>query len=124
MYRAVLRAASAGAVALGIAVAASPAVVQAAPRAHAAATTVTVVATEFKFKLSRSTVKHGAVTFKVENKGHIAHDFKIDGKKTGLIHPGKSVTLKVTFKKAGTYPYLCTVIGHAAAGMKGTLKVT
>jgi uncharacterized cupredoxin-like copper-binding protein len=29
----------------------------------------------------------------------------------------------VTFSKAGTYPYLCTVPGHAAAGMKGVLRV-
>ena len=28
------------------------------------------------------------------------------------------------FAKAGKYPYQCTVTGHAAAGMKGTLTVT
>jgi uncharacterized cupredoxin-like copper-binding protein len=96
-----------------------------APQAHAAATTtITVTAIEFKFTLSKKSVKHGKVTFKVMNKGHIAHDFKIDGKKTSLIQPGKSATLTVTFAKAGSYPYLCTVPGHAAAGMKGNLKVT
>ena len=30
----------------------------------------------------------------------------------------------VTFAKAGTYEYLCTIPGHAAGGMKGLLKVT
>jgi len=30
----------------------------------------------------------------------------------------------VTFKSAGSYEYLCTVAGHAAAGQKGILKVT
>ena len=30
----------------------------------------------------------------------------------------------VTFTKPGNYPYLCTLPGHAAAGMKGVLKVT
>jgi len=29
----------------------------------------------------------------------------------------------VTISKAGSYPYLCTVPGHAAAGMKGVLRV-
>ena len=29
----------------------------------------------------------------------------------------------VTFKKKGKYPYLCTVPGHAAAGMKGVFTV-
>jgi uncharacterized cupredoxin-like copper-binding protein len=98
-------------------------VVQAAS-AHAAATTVNVTAVEYKFKLSTTTVKHGTVSFKVQNKGHLPHDFKIDGKVTSLISPGSTATLKVTFAKAGKYPYLCTVPGHAALGMKGTLTVT
>jgi uncharacterized cupredoxin-like copper-binding protein len=92
-------------------------------RAHSTATAVTVTATEFKFKLSKVTVPHGSVTFTVVNKGKVAHDFKIAGKKTALIKPGKSAKLTVTLK-AGKYPYLCTVPGHAAAGMKGTLRVT
>jgi uncharacterized cupredoxin-like copper-binding protein len=92
-------------------------------RAHSTATAVTVTATEFKFKLSKVTVPHGSVTFTVVNKGKVAHDFKIAGKKTALIKPGKSAKLTVTLK-AGKYPYLCTVPGHAAAGMKGNLRVT
>jgi uncharacterized cupredoxin-like copper-binding protein len=93
-------------------------------RTHAAtSTTVKVAASEFKFKLSTKTARHGIVIFKVTNKGHIKHDFKIAGKKTPMLTPGKSATLKVTLKK-GSYKYLCTVPGHAAAGMKGTFKVT
>lgn len=84
---------------------------------------VTVTATEFKFKLSKKTVPVGVVEFRVVNKGRIAHDFKIAGKKTPLIRPGKSATLRVVFKKKGRYAYLCTVRGHAAAGMKGVLAV-
>ena len=93
-------------------------------RMHAAAaTTVTVKASEFKFVLSKKTAPHGVVTFKVTNKGHIAHDFKIVGKKTPMLKPGKSATLKVTLKK-GSYKYICTVPGQAAAGMRGTFKAT
>ena len=93
-------------------------------RIHAAAaTTVTVKASEFKFVLSKKTAPHGVVAFKVTNKGHIAHDFKIAGKKTPMLKPGKSATLKVTLKK-GSYKYICTVPGHAAAGMRGTFKAT
>lgn len=91
--------------------------------ASASGTKVTVTATEFHFKLSRSTVPHGKVTFVLVNKGHVNHDFKIDGKKTPQIAPGKTATLVVTLKK-GTYSYVCTVPGHAAAGMKGKLKAT
>src|SRR5215467_9864923 len=89
----------------------------------AASTTVKVTATEFKFKLSTKTAKHGVTIFKVTNKGKIAHDFKIAGKKTSKLSPGKSATLKVTLSK-GNHKYICTVPGHAAAGMKGTFKST
>jgi uncharacterized cupredoxin-like copper-binding protein len=89
---------------------------------HRTQATVTVTAKEFSFKLSAKTVKHGVVTFKVKNAGKLAHDFKISGKKTRMISPGKTVTLKVALTK-GSKAYLCTVPGHAAAGMKGKLKV-
>jgi uncharacterized cupredoxin-like copper-binding protein len=91
------------------------------------ATTVTVTAgspSEFKFKLSKLKVPHGVVTFNVKNVGQVPHDFKINGKKTKLLDPGKSVPLKVTFAKAGKYAFLCTVPSHAVLGMKGTLTVT
>lgn len=79
--------------------------------------------TEFKFVVTPKTVKKGVVTFKVANKGALAHDFKIAGKKTKQLAKGKSGTLRVTFAKAGKYAFLCTVAGHAAAGMKGVLTV-
>ncbi len=91
--------------------------------AHTQATSVKVAASEFKFVLSTKTAKAGSVSFVVTNKGKLSHDFKIAGKKTALIKPGKSATLTVTLKK-GSYPYLCTVTGHAAAGMKGTFKAS
>jgi nitrite reductase (NO-forming) len=90
---------------------------------HTAVTTVTVAASEFKFKLSRKTAPVGTVVFKVVNKGKIAHDFKINGKKTPLLKPGKSATLKVVFTKKGRFAYLCTVPGHAKLGMKGVFGV-
>jgi uncharacterized cupredoxin-like copper-binding protein len=90
-----------------------------------AASAVSVTAgkpSELRFKLSKSTVPAGSVTFKVTNQGVTKHDFKIAGKKTKLIGLGRSATLKVTLKK-GKYSYVCTVPGHADAGMKGTLRV-
>jgi uncharacterized cupredoxin-like copper-binding protein len=70
-----------------------------------------------------SIAQPGKVTFAFKNVGHVLHDFTIDGKSTGLIQPGKTASVAVTFKKKGSYPYLCTVLGHAAAGMKGTFTV-
>jgi uncharacterized cupredoxin-like copper-binding protein len=87
-------------------------------------TKISVTATEFRFKLTKLSVRHGTVVvFTVKNKGSIGHDFKIAGKKTKVLGAGKSATLRVTFKKAGKYRYVCTVPGHAAAGMKGSFRV-
>jgi outer membrane protein assembly factor BamB len=86
-------------------------------------TAVQVKGGEFFFKLStKSAAKPGKVTFVFKNVGHVLHDFKINGKKTPLIQPGKTAKLVVTFRK-GKYPYLCTVPGHAEAGMKGVFTV-
>jgi uncharacterized cupredoxin-like copper-binding protein len=107
-------------VALAALVAAAP--VAAGPSASTA-TTVTVTMKEFKFVLSKTKVPHGKVTFKLVNKGSVKHDFKIAGKKSKMIAPKKTGTLIVTLKK-GKLAYICTVPGHAAAGMKGKLTVT
>jgi uncharacterized cupredoxin-like copper-binding protein len=92
--------------------------------AAAAATTIQVKGGEFFFRLSTKSIsKPGKVTFAFKNIGHVSHDFKINGKKTPLIQPGTTARIIVTFKKKGKYPYLCTVLGHAAAGMKGVFTV-
>jgi uncharacterized cupredoxin-like copper-binding protein len=88
------------------------------------ATAVKVTAKEFKFVLSRRRAPHGTVVFTLVNKGKLKHDFKIAGKKTPLLKPGKKATLRVRLKKGKKYTYVCTVPGHAAAGMKGTFRAT
>ena len=90
------------------------------------ATAVAVTAgkpTEFRFTLSKRTVAKGALTFRVTNRGTVRHDFKIAGKRTVILAPGKVATLRLTIGKAGKYTYMCTLPGHAAGGMKGTLTV-
>ena len=89
-----------------------------------AATTVQVKGGEFFFRLStKSVARPGKVTFVFKNVGHVLHDFSIHGKKTPLIQPGKTAKLVVSFAKKGKYGYMCTVPGHAQAGMKGTFTV-
>lgn len=77
----------------------------------------------FEFVLSKKTVPRGRVIFTLMNRGQIAHDFAIDGKTSKLYQPGRKGSLTVVFRKAGSYPYKCTVPGHAEAGMKGVLTV-
>jgi uncharacterized cupredoxin-like copper-binding protein len=92
--------------------------------AHAAATAISVNGKEFSFRLSKTSIpKPGTVTFSFHNVGTIDHDFRIGGKQTRLIGPGKTARLTVTFHKKGRFSYLCTVPGHAQAGMKGVFTV-
>jgi uncharacterized cupredoxin-like copper-binding protein len=91
---------------------------------HASKVTIGVTMSEWSFKLSKKTVPIGTtVVFKVTNKGKIGHDFKIAGKKTKLLAPGKSQLLTVKFGKKGTFTYVCTVTGHARLGMQGKFGV-
>jgi uncharacterized cupredoxin-like copper-binding protein len=104
----------------------------------AKATKVAVVAGkpgEFSFTVSKNHLPLGKTVFKVTNRGSIAHSFKVcsspqggkanscKGKATVILAPRRSATLTVVFRKKGAYEYLCTVPGHAAAGMKGVLRV-
>jgi plastocyanin len=90
--------------------------------AKAPTANVAVAASEFKFNVRPTSAKPGTVTFRVVNAGKIGHDFKIANKATPILQPRKTASLSVNLKP-GTYPYLCTVPGHAASGMKGTFRV-
>ncbi len=48
----------------------------------------------------------------------------LGGASTGVIAGGESKTITFTAPPAGTYTFVCTVPGHAAAGKIGTLTVT
>jgi len=115
-----LRLGTAGAVVGVAAAAAGPAL----PAQAAGSVNVTAgKPSEFRFTVAPKTDGKGRIVFHVANKGKITHTFKIESKETKQLAPGKSATLTVTFPKAGRYPYVCTIPGHAAAGMKGVFVV-
>jgi uncharacterized cupredoxin-like copper-binding protein len=108
-------------------------------RRAAVRTTVNVIAgkpSEFKFKLSRTSIPLGIVHFNVANQGILPHTFKVcsspdkpsvntcNGTGSQILSPGTGTSMTITFLRKGTYEYLCSIPGHAAAGMKGTLKIT
>ena len=110
----------------------------AAPASSAVPQTVLVVAgkpLEFQFVLSKTVVPVGRILFEVRNEGRLPHRFKVcareglmnahycAGRETKWIAPGASARLVVFFPRPGRFEYLCGVRGHAAAGMKGTLRV-
>ncbi len=90
---------------------------------------------DFKFVVSKTSVPHGTVKFTFANNGQLPHDFKVcasnkggtatscTGKVTPMVTPGTKATLTVSLTKPGKYEYLCTVPGHAAAGMNGLITV-
>ena len=100
---------------------------------------------ELRFTLSKfSNLPAGTITFKVKDSGLAFHDFRIctsstpntvslssttslknscTGKVTPLLKPGQTAVLTVKIAKDGIYEFLCSVPGHAAAGMKGLLGV-
>ena len=90
-------------------------------------TRLTVTEVEYKLTLSRTHLAAGKTTFVVVDKGKLAHSLSIAGpglKKrliSGTIKPGTSRSVTVTLK-AGTYTLWCPQPGHAALGMKTTLK--
>jgi uncharacterized cupredoxin-like copper-binding protein len=127
MTRMLVAATAASVLAAGVGSSAAAPVRSTGPNATTRAalfTTVNVTEKEYKITLSKKTAKRGLVVFKVKNVGALQHGFEIKGRKTQLISPGKSATLRVTFLRKGHYPYKCFVTGHAALGMKGVFTIT
>jgi plastocyanin len=82
--------------------------------------------TQIAFDTTTLTSKPGQVTIEFSNPAAIEHDVAIEqnGKviaKSELITKGK--TSVAADLAPGTYTFLCTVPGHAEAGMEGTLTV-
>lgn len=95
--------------------------------AHAAATAVTatpiqVTITETKVTFSRRSVAVGPALFEVANKGKIAHVFKLAGKSTPAIAPGRTSTLRVTIVKTGPYAYY-SVSPRRVPALTGALSI-
>jgi nitrite reductase (NO-forming) len=93
--------------------------------AGAAATAVTVTAGDLFFDPKELTIAAGTdvqVTF--TNGGALAHDWVVKDQNIGtdLQNPGGTQTITVNLP-AGDYQYICSVPGHAEAGMVGTLHV-
>ncbi len=67
--------------------------------------------------------KAGAYEVKLTNKGAIPHDITFaDGATSGLLDSGATGSVTVTVPDAGI-TFICSVPGHAAAGMKGAITV-
>jgi uncharacterized cupredoxin-like copper-binding protein len=76
-------------------------------------TTLAVTLTDEYVMVVQKPVRVGQVTFKVVNKSSLARDFRIGGKKTPRIAPGKAATLAVAFTKTGLVVYSSAAVRGA-----------
>jgi plastocyanin len=78
------------------------------------------------FVASKAVAEAGKVTFVMPNKSPVRHDIAVkDGGEIGkgpIVGQGGSSKFSATLKP-GTYTFFCSVPGHEAGGMKGTLTV-
>ena len=85
---------------------------------------ITVVGTEFSFNPSSISVQAGEkVRIIFNNLGGTVHNLTIEGLGIGTktIDPGKTDAIEFTSPAAGNYNFFCSIPGHKAAGMAGTL---
>ena len=90
--------------------------------------TVTLGESEFKITPKDATAKAGKVTIDVKNDGQIVHNLNVEGngiaeKKTADLQPGSSGKVTVDLKP-GKYEMYCSIDGHRASGMEGTITVS
>ena len=79
-----------------------------------------------KFLASSASATPGKVTLRMKNASSVPHDIGVRGSGVSQVGPvvsnGGLSTVTVTLKP-GSYTFYCSVDGHEAAGMKGTLTV-
>ncbi len=86
----------------------------------------TVSGTEYRFIPSSITVKTGdQVRIIFRNNGRLRHNFVVSdiGVNTRAISGGETDTIEFAAPTSGTYTIICSVPGHRAAGMEGSLIV-
>lgn len=89
------------------------------------ATEIHVQATEMAFTPAELDLVAGeTVNVTVTNNGQLFHDFVLDDAGVQLnLEPGDHATAALTLDEPGTYEAICTVVGHADAGMVLTIQV-
>jgi plastocyanin len=89
---------------------------------------VQVVAQEFRFALSRQTIRAGWAIIELHNSGEDAHDLRfrrVGGTRVyalPLTQSGETVDREFKLRP-GTYRLYCAVANHRALGMQATLVV-
>ncbi|MEO8462062.1 MAG: cupredoxin domain-containing protein [Chloroflexota bacterium] len=91
-----------------------------------------IVLEEMRFTPNRIDAKVGVpLTVTVTNRGTERHDINFESIHMpglagveSILAPGETRTIKLLFDAPGTHTFICTLPGHAAAGMTGAAFVT
>lgn len=89
-------------------------------------TEISVVGTEFNFNPASINVKAGEqVKITFSNNGSAPHNLTLEGLGIGTktVGGGQRDVVEFTAPTSGTYTFFCSVSGHRAAGMEGSLEV-
>ena len=92
----------------------------------------TIVLEDFHFTPNRIDAKVGVpLTVTLVNRGTERHDLNFEsihmpglGGVEAILDPGETRTITLTFDQPGTHTFICTLPGHAAAGMTGAAFVS
>lgn len=82
------------------------------------------VAVDIDYEDAPTTAPAGAATIALDNQGGILHDVTIDDLGIKVAAEAGEVTQEAVTLEPGTYNYYCSVPGHRASGMEGTLEVS
>jgi plastocyanin len=89
---------------------------------------IDVAQSGFRYVKSTATVESGPVVIRSMNPQSVGHDISLKGNGVDLhgdvVSSGDVSTIVIGHLKPGSYTYYCSVPGHEAAGMKGTLTVS
>ena len=89
---------------------------------------IDVATSGLSFVKSTATASAGPVVIRSKNPQSLGHDIAIRGngvdEKGDIVSDGGVSMITIADLKPGTYTFYCSVPGHEAAGMKGTLTVS
>jgi plastocyanin len=91
-----------------------------------------IVLEDYRFTPNRIDARVGVpVRVTLTNRGTERHDLNFEslhmpglGGVDSILAPGETRTISLTFDGPGTHNFICTLTGHAAAGMTGAAFVT
>lgn len=92
----------------------------------------TIVMEDYRFTPNRIDAKVGvSLTVTLINKGTMRHDLNFQSIHMpgrlgveSILDPGQTRTITLLFDAPGTHTFICSLPGHAAAGMTGAAYVT